>query len=128
MPPLLKIDIETSRTIAAMERLGDEIEKETRPVAKATADSIAAEARRRAPRGETGALIEGIRVEDSFYDNGYVVLTTRQQMPSLPIWLEYGTTRMDERPYFYAAAELEASGHDRRMRAAIQDAIDKADR
>lgn len=128
---------ETAALIAALDRLPDVMqERHTKPAAKVTADNIAREARARVRR-RTGRTAAGITVEESHDGQGYVVLPFNeqfelaiisagndQQPENLPIWLEFGTRFMTARPYFFASARLEEGAHDRRMRQAIQNAID----
>lgn len=133
---LLKIDAETKGLIAALDRLGASVQTHTKAAAHVTADRIVAGARARVRR-RTGRTAAGITAEESYDGSGYVVLPFNfafemaliesgndQQPANLPLWLEFGTRKMTAKPYFFAAARVEAHGHDRRIRVAIQDAID----
>ncbi|MFM9876850.1 MAG: hypothetical protein ACKVOG_03235 [Rhodoglobus sp.] len=133
---LLKIDVETTGLIAALDSLGAFVFTYTKAAARVTADRIVASARARVRR-RTGRTAAGITAQESYDKKGYVVLPFNdaferaliesgndQQPENLPIWLEFGTKKMTAKPYFFAAAKVEEQAHDRRMRAAIQDAID----
>lgn len=134
---LLKIDVETTGLIAALDSLGPSIQAYTKAAARVTADRIVASARARVPRGKSGRTAAGITAQASYDGTGYVVMPFNdaferaliasgndQQPANLPVWLEFGTKKMTARPFFFAAARAEENAHDRRMRAAIQDAID----
>lgn len=115
---------DTSELIAALNRFPDRMHLSLDSAAKITAHRIAEEARRRVRRGATGETAKGIQIEPTHARDGYVVLSARQQQYNLPLWLEFGTSKMTARPYFFAAADLESDAHDRRVREAIQRAID----
>lgn len=134
----LQVETDATGLLRALDRLGAElVERHTKPACKVTAERIQAGARARVAR-KTGRTAAGISVEESRDQLGYVVLPfdadfelaliragNDQQPANLPIWLEFGTKYMSPRPYFFAAVELERVGHDRRIREAIQDAIDE---
>ena len=133
----LRVEADTTALLAALDRLSaDVVARHTKPACKVTAERIQAGARARVAR-RTGRTAAGITVDESYDKQGYVVLPFNaafelaligagndQQPENLPLWLEFGTSRMTKRPYFFAAVELERDPHDRRIRAAIQDAID----
>ncbi len=127
MAPLLTIDVDASRLIAILDQLGDVVLKHTKPAAKVTADNIAREAQARVARA-TGETAAGIIVQEDYTREGYIVHSANQRMPNLPTWLEFSTKHMAARPYFFSSARLEENAHDRRMRQAIQDAIDETSR
>lgn len=116
------IDVDTRALLAAMDALGVEAERHTKAAAKITADNIAGEARRRVAR-RTGQTAAGIVVREDYTRAGYIVAAERNPYPILPMWLEFGTKFMTPRPFFFASARLEEGAHERRMREAIQQAI-----
>ena len=93
-------------------------------VAKESAENIAAEARARVARA-TGRTQRGIKVEEAHDGTGYVVVSKRQPMPNLPLWIEGGTVHQPARPFLHAAAALERGPYVRRLRQALGDAIDR---
>ena len=122
--PLLSVDVDARPTLAALDRLAEDLAAaRTKAASKVTADAIATEAKRRVRR-RTGLTAEGIVVEEDRARVGYVVLATRQQFPNLPHWLEHGTKFMTASPFFFPSARLEEAAHERRIREALQLAID----
>lgn len=127
----MTITVDNQALLAAMSALSETVlESFTKPAAKITADNVRAEAQRRVLRA-TGETAEGITVSESRDGHGYVVESDNARMPNLPIWIEFGTKQgkagshsAPAHPYIFAAAELEQGAHDRRMREAVQDAID----
>lgn len=134
----LVIDVDTAPLLAALDRLASEVVlRHTKAAALVTANRIQAEARARVAR-RTGLTAQGITVYPTRDGQGYVVMPFNdalereriaagydQTAENLPIWLEFGTKFMAPQPYFFASAKLEENAHDRRMRQAIQDAIDE---
>lgn len=134
----MRVETETADLLRALDRLGaGVVERHTKPACKITALRVQAAARARVAR-RTGRTAAGISVEESHDGTGYVVLPFHagferallesgndQQPANLPYWLETGTRNMRARPYFFAGVALEQAGHDRRVREAIQDAIDE---
>jgi hypothetical protein len=127
MSDRLTIDVDNRSLLAALDRLGALAEKHVQAAAKETADRIAAEARARVAR-RTGTTAHGIGVDIARVGSGYVVFADRPDNPGLPGWLEFGTERMTARPFLFASARLEEAAHDRRIRQAVQDAIDEVGR
>ena len=136
---LFEIDVDTSGLFRAMDQAVAAIERRTKAAAKDTADRVERNAKQRVARA-TGATAEGIHVEETYDGTGYVVLawdqalaakawgagaTTREYNIGKPQWLEFGTVHMSARPFFFVSAEIEAAGHDRRMREAIADGIEE---
>ena len=133
------LDVETSRLLQALSRLeASVVERHTKPACLVTAMRIQREARARVRR-RTGRTAAGITVEESYDKQGYVVLPFNdalersllsagndQQAENLPYWLEVGTRKMTKKPYFFESARLEEAGHDRRIKDAIQAAIDES--
>jgi hypothetical protein len=118
------VDVDMAGTLAAMDRVGTEIERFTKPAARVTADRVAAEAARRVRR-RTGHTAQQIRVEESHDRSGYVVLAYDPSTKKhVEVYLEFGTQFMTAFPFFFNAARLEEGPYDRRMRQAIQDGID----
>lgn len=127
MANLLQIDVDARGLIAALDRLGAAAERHVLNAAGVTAARIAQEARSRVARA-TGKTAAGIGIDVAKVGAGYVVFAERPEMPGLPGWLEFGTQHMTARPFLFAAARLEEGAHDRRIREAIHDAIDEAER
>lgn len=123
MADLFTVDVDVSGLLAALDRLGAIAEAYTSAAARVTAGNVAREARNRVAR-RTGTTAEGIGVVED--DGAYLVQTYRQQFPSLPAWLEYGTKHMSARPFFRPSAQLEEGPHLRRIAHAVQSAIDDA--
>ena len=111
--------------IAALDRLGETVERFILPACLETANAIAREAQARVRR-RTGHTAQQIRVEPmrDGVDTGFIVRAndpaTRKHVES---WLEFGTVHMTARPFLFPAARLENAAHDRRIRTAIEDAI-----
>lgn len=139
MPDGLQIDVDTSALLRALGQLDVSlVERHTKPACLVTARNIQREARARVKR-RTGRTAAGITVQESFDKQGYVVLPFNealtlaliasgndQQPENLPYWLEFGTRKMTKKPFFIESARLEETAHDRRIRDAIQDAIDES--
>jgi len=143
---LFEIDVDTSGLFRAMDQAVAAIERRTKVTAKDTADRVERNAKQRVARA-TGATAAGIHVEETYDGTGYVVLSRsgradagqHGRWPSgrgriLPgnhrgehvaEYLEFGTVKMTARPFFFVSAEIEAAGHDRRMREAIADGIEE---
>jgi hypothetical protein len=128
------LDVDTTALLAAIEALPDVVLAYLKPAAKITADNICREAKARLQRQlgpeATGATVRGIHVEETRGKelDGYVVLGYDADTPHArgPVdqWLEFGTQSMTAREFLFASARLEEGAHDRRARAAVQDAID----
>lgn len=127
MADKLTISTDASGLIAALDRLGAAAEKHVLNAAGVTAARIAADAGARVAR-RTGLTAQGIGIDIARRGAGYVVFAVRPDQPGVPGWLEFGTEHMAAQPFFFASARLEAGAHDLRMREAIQDAIDEANR
>jgi hypothetical protein len=111
----------------AMQRLVNEASHET---ADAIAREAAARLRRQLGPDATGKTEAGIVVRPAYDGNGYVVISSRDPFPNLPLWIEKGTSRgrpgshaSAARPYFYVSAQIEAGAHERRIEAALRSAI-----
>lgn len=131
---LLTIEVDTRDLIAALDRLGDEAERHVKAAAKVTADRIVAEARRRVarradpatrPTDRSGPTADLIRAEETHDGLGYIVLANDpRSREHVARYLEFGTTHMAARPFFFTSARLEEAAHLRRTEQALQDAID----
>lgn len=132
MADLMTVEIDATAVLRAFDTLGAAIERHAKAAAEITANNIAREARARLARATgaraTGATAAGIRVEEARHGVGYVVVSERQHMPHLPLWLEHGTQYMTARPYLDPSVRLEQGAHDRRITAAIQAAMEEASR
>ena len=118
---------DTAGVIAAFDRFGAVLEPYLKEAAKDTATAIQREAQARLQRqlgpGATGKTVANIQIQEARVGVGYVVLSTREPMPNVPIWLERGTSRQRPRPYFNSAALLEEGAHRRRIEQAVQQAL-----
>jgi hypothetical protein len=130
MSDKLTVDVDSRALYATLDRLGAIGEKHVKAAAKVTAHAIANEMRRRIRRRSAGPTrsrhtAEGITVDESHDGKGYVIYIDSPDMPNLPLWLEFGTKHMTASPFAFNSARLEEGAHDRRTRAAVQDAIDE---
>lgn len=127
----LEIEADATTLIAALDALGEGVQAHILAAAKVSADSIAREYHARVARRRGGPTRRGthtadtIRVIEATVGVGFLVGAASPAMPNLPHWLEKGTVKMTARPALGPAADLEAGPHDRRMREAIQSAIDE---
>ena len=131
MAELFTLEFDSQTVIAALDRLSDDLlERHTKPAARITADNVQREAsarlRRQLSPHATGQTLAGISVREDFERAGYIVVSERQHMPNLPLWLDAGTKHMSPRDYFYSSARLEEGDHERRMLHAIVSAIEEA--
>lgn len=120
----LRIDVDARTLIAALERFPAAAEHHCYRAARVTADRIKTDALSRVAR-RTGQTASGITVDTAERDTGFVVYASNVDEPGLPGWLEFGTKHMRARRFLFIAAMLEEGAHDRRMREAIQDAINE---
>jgi len=118
------ITAETAALLAALNRVPAAVLKHVKRNARVSADNIAREAAGRVRR-RTGKTAAGLTVEETRNGDGYVVFVRRPEMPGLPGWQEFGTQFMTKQPFLFVSANLEVGAHDRRQRAAVQDAIDE---
>ncbi len=129
---IFRVTLDTAGLLSALDRLGREAERHLVAAAHVTATNVQSEAQRRVARA-TGETMRGIVVrEGAGHQPGWAVLATNPRMPNLPLWIEKGTKQgkpgshtAPARPFFYTSVDLEAGAHDRRMREALQDAIDE---
>ena len=144
MADQITAELDAGSLIDAMDRLGNEVLlRHTKGAALVTANNIAAEAQRRIRR-RTGTTAAGITVVEDHEREGYVVKMgdvrgpNARQIPGsrrrlsvhtndahVGTYLEYGTRDMGAFPFFWQSARLEYGPHDRRMKEAVQDAIDE---
>ena len=124
MTDRLRIEIDTGAVLQALDRLGTAAERYLLEAAHETAKAIAREAGARVRR-RTGRTARGITVEVARRGLGYVVFVANPDQPGLAGWLEFGTRAMTAKPFLFAAARLEEGAHDRRIRDAIQRAIEE---
>jgi HK97 gp10 family phage protein len=122
----LTIDVDDAALLAALDAIPDAVRAHAKPAARVTADHIAAEAGRRIAR-RTGQTAGEITVEETHAGDGYVVFVGAGGAGRSHVgrYLEFGTVHMRARPFLFPSAQLEAGAHDRRMRDAVQDAIDE---
>jgi hypothetical protein len=157
-----QISAEDQGLLAALDRLGTDVERYTMPAALATAKAVQREGKARIAK-RTGATAAGVEVREDYKREGYVILTNdtitpgsrtlqagtaRGMRPSaarkwasrryeqglhVGLYLEQGTQRGQPRshtsaarPWLGPAADVEQGPHGRRMRQAIQDAMDAA--
>lgn len=134
MADSFSIDVESAAVIAELTTLGDAAQPYINEAAHESADSIVREAQSRLERKlsgtSTGATIAGIHDQPAYDGNGFVVISSREPMGNLPLWLEKGTKKgqagshaSPALSYFYSAAQLEEGPHLRRIEDALQHAI-----
>lgn len=114
----------------AFSQVLEEVRTRTKAASAMSADNVVREAQARVAR-RTGETLRSIHKEETHDGAGYVVLVTRNPLPNLPYWLEYGTTRggvayMPPKPFLWAAVALEQGPHDQRMADAISDGLTAA--
>ena len=127
------IDVDRAAVVAALLSLADAAQPYINVAAHESADSIVREAKTRLDRKlsgtSTGATVAGIHDQPAYDGNGYAVISSRDPMPNLPLWLEKGTKKgrgthaQPALSYFYSAAQLEEGPHLRRIDEALQHAI-----
>lgn len=109
--------------LAAIDAMPAEVLRVLEPVAWATAGRIVAAQRARVAV-RSGHTRDMIRAEADFTGTGVIVIAndpaTREHVD---LYLEWGTKYSAARPFFYAAADLEAGRHDRDARDAVQDLL-----
>ena len=129
MADSLTIDADASVLLAQLALVDDSIGEALKLVAAGTAERVRDEARARLARQThgSGQTAEAITIED--IPGGYRVYVAPTSRPlNLPLWLEVGTRRMEERPFLWAAARLEEGPHLRRVSAAVERALAAVDR
>ena len=117
----LRIDVDTRTLIAALDAFPGTLAKRLRGEARYTATAIAREMSVRIAR-RTGKTAGKITVEEARKGDGFVVYV-KQPRRHIASFLERGTKKMAARPFFHASAQMEAPGHDRRVRESIREAI-----
>lgn len=131
----IEVDVNTADILAAIARLGPAAEAAVDAAALETATAIVREAKGRLQRqlsgSSSGLTLEGIQIERADR-GGFIVGSSRNPFPNLPLWIEKGTKKGKPRshahaprPYFYDSAELEEGPHLRRVSEAVQQAIDQ---
>lgn len=127
------IDIDAAGLLSALTRLGPAAEQHVKRAAEVTAKRVQQEVRTRVRR-DTGKTAEMITVDEAPQPlGGYRVFVAqwvgasfvRPRPENLPIWLEFGTKHMSAQPFLFNSARLEEGAHERRIAAAIQDAINE---
>lgn len=120
--PLMTVDVDTTALFAAMDAVPAAVLAYLKPAAKITAENIKREQQARIKR-RTGKTGDAITVEETHDGTGYVVFVGKQRT-HVAHFLAFGTKFMSGDDFFFAAARLEEGAHDRRGRAAVQEAID----
>lgn len=130
----ISFDADTTELIGIFNVLGEFAQPFVNDASHQTADAIEHEAEARLDRqlgpDATGQTVAHIASRPARDGNGYVVISEREPLPSVPLWLEKGTKKGGSthanyaRPFFYVSAELEAGAHYRRIGEALQAAID----
>lgn len=129
------VDVDDAAVVAALNTLGDSAQPYINDASRESAESMEHEAESRLHRqlgpNATGQTEAGIEARPANDGNGYVVVSSNDRMPNLPLWKEKGTKKGKPRshseaatPYFYVSAELERGAHFRRISNALQEAID----
>ena len=102
---------------AEVERLPDAVVQAARRVARDTAQKVATNARRRVPV-RTGDLKGTIVVTEESAGRAYRISVGRMDGPPIAMFLEYGTERMDAKPFFGPSLEDERAAYMRDLDAA----------
>jgi bacteriophage HK97-gp10 putative tail-component len=118
------IEVDTAALFAALDQIPDAVLRHAKLGCKVTADNVATEAQARIRRksGQTG---DAITVQETHDGTGYVVYVggTRGYIGR---FLEFSTKHQTTAyPFLFPSARLEEGAHDRRLREAVQDAIDE---
>lgn len=124
----LRIDVDATSVLRALDRLDDRAAVALKAAARETAEVIRDNARARlaAQTAGTGATAEAITIDDIRGGFRVYVGPVAQRAENLPLWLEEGTTgrrAMSARPFLFAAARLEEGPHLRRVSDALQAAL-----
>ena len=127
--PLLTISVETRGLVAALSRLGSRADARLHAASKQSALAVQREARVRLERqvsgGSTGQTAEGVTAKDDGDAWLVYVDIPAERWQNLDIGLEFGTSRMRERPFLHQAAILEEGPHRRRIVRAIEELIEE---
>jgi hypothetical protein len=119
-----RIQVDASELEAALRQLPSAIRRGVlREAAAPTAEAIAARARELVPV-DTGRTRDGIVTDVS--ELSAAVISSRQPMPSVVLWLERGTRKMAARPYMSVAAQLEEHRWLQRVSDALERALEEA--
>jgi hypothetical protein len=128
------VEVDTAAVIAALLSLGDAAQPYINTASEATAAAFVTEARSRLQRKlgplATGETVAGIQAFPAHDGNGTIVVSGREWMPNLPLWLEKGTKKgkagshsSPALAYFYSTQQLMEAPHLRRVAEALQQAI-----
>lgn len=130
MADSLVIDVDARAVLAMLDQLWDAARDRLDAAARETAEAVRTEARARLARqtAGTGRTAEAITIDT--IKGGYRVYVgeVSGRARNVPYWLEEGTVRMRPRPFMRSAAVLEEGPHLRRVRAALQAAVDEVGR
>jgi len=122
----MSIDVDSAAVVRMLSSLGTVAEARLLEAATVTGKRVADEARSRVAR-RTGKTAGAIAVAVDDKKKSVRVFVGRTSNPAgLPGWLEWGTSRMRARPFLFASARLEEAPHMRRVKEALQDAVDEA--
>jgi hypothetical protein len=131
MSDKLTVDVDSRALYATLDRLGAIGEKHVKAAAKVTATpsrtrcGAASVATRPARRDRATTPRKASPSTSRTMGRGTSSTSTVRTCPNLPLWLEFGTKHMTASPFAFNSARLEEGAHDRRTRAAVQDAIDE---
>jgi hypothetical protein len=128
-------ELDTTDLVAAFQLLGALGDAAVFQASGGTANVIVAEAKTRLARylgaTATGKTEGGIVCYPDRTGRGWIVESSRDPMPALPIWIEKGTKKGEPgshteaaRAYFYPAIQVEEGDHYRRIEDAMQAVID----
>lgn len=124
MPDGFTATVDATGIIDLFDRMGPSMDFLAREVGRDTARRIVDEAKARLAREThgTGKTASEIHFELSNDGGGYVVLayTAGAQRAPVDLYLEYGTSKMFARSFFWAAVELEEGPHLQRLTAAME--------
>jgi plasmid stability protein len=115
----------------AVQTLPDTVKATLQAIAAATATRIQARAKdilTSKLKTDRQALIDAIVVDHDAANQRYQVISLppRGQPQNVPIWVEYGTKKMEARPYMRPSADAEQDRYVRESQAASADVLRKA--
>ena len=125
MADRLTISVDVRALLAALDQLGPAAERHVHRAARITAEQIRDEASGRVRRA-TGKTAGAITIEEAPPPlGGYRVFVgaVLGRAANLPQWIEFGTRRMEARPFLFSSARLEEGAHLRRISEAMTKAI-----
>jgi hypothetical protein len=147
--------MDTRGLFSAFEKVGPTCERRLRAASFVTAQAIRDEARRRVAR-KSGATAQGIVIREYDNSPYFLVATSDtlsqeerlarveaqkqdpkqyrrrwtaaryRNVPHVGVYLEYGTVRAGEHPFFWESARVEQAAYDRRVKEALVAALEES--